>query len=72
MLSPNVSLCVDVDNRSPFFNMTHLVMQEILLLFKCCIVNNMTIWPQVSYYRGYPRNMHISMYNVVMEIHMYE
>ena len=34
------------------FNMTRLVAQEHAILFKCCILNYMILWPRMSYYRG--------------------
>lgn len=38
---------------SPFFiNKTRLAAQEsVVLLFDCCILGNMTFWPQMSSYR---------------------
>jgi hypothetical protein len=37
--------------------MTHLVAQESVLLPKCRILNNMTFWPQMSYYQGSLKEM---------------
>lgn len=38
------------------FNVTHLVMEESVILFRCHIFNNMTFWPQMSNHQGISRN----------------
>ena len=38
------------------FNMTCLIMQESVVLSNCCILDDIILWPQMSYYRGFSRN----------------
>ena len=35
------------------FNTTHFVEQESVVLSKCCMLHDMTFWPQMSYYQGF-------------------
>ena len=39
------------------FNITCLVTQESVVLFKCCILHNIAFWSQMSYYRGFSKKM---------------
>ena len=42
-------------------NMTRLVVQESVVLSKCHILHDMTLWFQMSYYQGVSRELPISM-----------
>ena len=43
------------------FNMAHLLTQEIVILSKCHILNNMAFWPQMSYYQVFKKKRPILM-----------
>ena len=41
-----------MSNKKTHIVLFHLVAQESVILPKCRVLNNMTFWPQISYYQG--------------------